>query len=82
MTCNNDYCRQHSGPPVIHADSKAEERYLNLEQLGMVLKGLSEFFPGKCLVSKKVCLYMLCMYLRQSPTAPIFFIPISERWLS
>ena len=38
--------RHHDGPPTIHADAKAEERYLNLEQLGRVLQILSQVLPG------------------------------------
>lgn len=40
------YLRQCDGPPTIHADAKAEERYLNLEQLGKVLQILSQILPG------------------------------------
>ena len=32
--------------PIILADSKAEDRYLSLEQLGKVLKILSQRLPG------------------------------------
>ena len=39
--------RQHGGSPTIYANSKAEERYLNLDQLGMVLDTLSQRLPGK-----------------------------------
>ena len=36
-----------SKKPTILADSKAEDRYLSLEQLGKVFKILSQRLPGK-----------------------------------
>lgn len=45
-------CRCHGGPPTIHAGSKAEDRYLNLEQLGKVLKTLCDALPGKFWILK------------------------------
>lgn len=38
--------RNHNDPPTIHADSEAENRYLNLEQLGKVLEHLNATLPG------------------------------------
>ena len=38
--------RKSSEPISIHADSRAEERHLNLEQLGNVLTNLSEKLQG------------------------------------
>lgn len=39
------YYRQQNGPPTIHTHS-AEGKYLNLEQLGMVLQTLSHQLHG------------------------------------
>lgn len=49
------YCRKHEGPPTIHADSKAEGRYLSLEQLGKVLQILSRNLPGDYLNFSMKC---------------------------
>ena len=38
--------RSRDDPPEIYADPKAEEKYLSLEQLGIVLKELSERSKG------------------------------------
>ena len=46
--------RKHNGPKIF-ADSRAEERYLSLEQLGKVLKILSQRLPGiSCVLLAKI----------------------------
>lgn len=38
--------RKHDGNPTIYSDPDAEDRYLELEHLGEVLKKLSSELPG------------------------------------
>ena len=40
-------CSSSDSEPVIKCDQKAEMGYLSLEELGKVLKGLSEMLQGK-----------------------------------
>ena len=40
------YYREIGGPPSIHSDTKAEDMYLELEQLGKVLRTLSGTLEG------------------------------------
>ncbi len=56
--------RKHNGPKIF-ADSRAEERYLSLEQLGKVLKILSQRLPGIFLYYlQKSYLMQYCFVIR------------------
>lgn len=39
-------CRERNDDPTIHSASEVEDKYLDLDQLGNVLKKLSELIPG------------------------------------
>lgn len=41
--------RRKDDPPTIHSDPEVEDGYLNLKELGSVLKKLSEIMPGEYL---------------------------------
>ena len=44
---NMQPCSYSDIEPIIKCDQKAEKGYLSLEELGKVLKGLSEILQGK-----------------------------------